>query len=231
MRCFAPGMAQSWGLMAIKDNNVRKRLWEMRFQQPASPAACVEAFAAMASKSQVYDTLAQFSQNVSWEYTSRRTRVDLCAGGLTKQQLAQLKLVIDQDSDRMYCVLRDEMVSLFNVHISIESISVAVTTSVAKGGLGYSHKVKQHAAGEKDHVSRSNWRAYIDILLPPHSHEWDKVIFFDEMHRSLREGRTKTALGPRGTAPTDFERFSLEARETFTLIAALTTRGVAAHTA
>jgi hypothetical protein len=67
---------------------------------------------------------------------------------------------------------------------------------------------------------------YISLLLPAWDEDWHKVVFFDEMHRSLREGCKKKQLGPKGVPACAVERFGPEARQTFTLIAAVNTSGV-----
>ena len=113
-----------------------------------------------------------------------------------------------------------------NVRLSTTQIGIAVNTGVKEHGLGYSHKLKQFVAGEKDHESRVAFLKYISLLLPAWDEDWHKVVFFDEMHRSLREGCKKKQLGPKGVPACAVERFGPEARQTFTLIAAVNTSGV-----
>jgi hypothetical protein len=79
------------------------------------------------------------------------------------------------------------MVHKLNVRLSTTQIGIAVNTGVKEHGLGYSHKLKQFVAGEKDHESRVAFLKYISLLLPAWDENWHKVVFFDEMHRSHRE--------------------------------------------
>jgi len=213
--------------MVIKDDTIRKSLWELHFRDGLSGAECVRRLrdANLASKTQVYATLDQFKDSVCWRHEGRKCR-KLCAGGLTSQELRQLKTVIDEDPNRLYWQIQSQMDDQFNVKISITQISLAIATSPKDGGLGYSHHVKQYAAGEKDHAARVQFLQFLRILLPDWSEEWHKVVFFDEMHRGVREGAKRTALGPKGTRAVSAETFGPEARQTFTLIAAINTSGV-----
>jgi hypothetical protein len=67
---------------------------------------------------------------------------------------------------------------------------------------------------------------YMSLLLPALHEDWHKVVFFDEMHRSHREGCKKRLLGPKGVQACAVDRFGPEARQTFTLIAAINTSGI-----
>jgi hypothetical protein len=66
-----------------------------------------------------------------------------------------------------------------NVRLSTTQIGIAVNTGVKEHGLGYSHKLKQFVAGEKDHESRVAFLKYISLLLPAWDENWHKVVFFD----------------------------------------------------
>ena len=213
--------------MVIKSNEVRKSLWHLHFHDGHDGAECVRRLVAakMSTKTQVYDTLDEFKDRVCWRYQGRQS-LKMCAGGLTRHELNMLKRVIDQDTNRMYWQLQQEMQDQYNIRPSITQISLAINTNIKEGGLGYSHHVKQYAAGEKDHTARVQFLEFLSILLPDWSEEWHKVVFFDEMHRGVREGSKQTALGPKGTRAVSTESFGPEARQTFTLIAAINTSGV-----
>ena len=213
--------------MVIKDDKVRKSLWDLRFKDGYSPQECVERLTAarVSCQSEVYKTLVQFEAAVSWQYDQHASE-RVCAGGLTEEQLQQLKRLIDQDADREYSELQNLMLKRYNVRVSSKAISAAVRTSVGEGGLGYSHKLKQFIAGEKDHDQRRDFLNHLDLLLPPHSELWDQVVFLDESHRAVREGCKRKELGPKGVPAGNVERFGPEARQTFTLIAAVNTDGV-----
>ena len=138
--------------MVIKDSKLRDKLWNLRFCEELSKKECVQRFleARLACQSEIYATLKEFDDKITCEYTIKRSRKELKAGGLTTEQLQQLKFVIDEDPDRMYGQIKEEMARKYHVTVTITQISEAVTTSVSKGGLGYSHKVKQFAAAEKN---------------------------------------------------------------------------------
>ena len=147
--------------MVIKDSKLRDKLWNLRFCEELSKKECVQRFleARLACQSEIYATLKEFDDKITCEYTIKRSRKELKAGGLTTEQLQQLKFVIDEDPDRMirmYGQIKEEMARKYHVTVTITQISEAFTTSVSKGGLGYSHKVKQFAAAEKNHVERAH---------------------------------------------------------------------------
>ena len=216
--------------MVIKNDKVRLGLWKLRFQDGLSPKECVDRLtdAKVSCKTQIYETLREFDGAVSWQYTKRgRKRSErVCAGGLTAGELKCLKVLIDEDPNRQYWQLQEMMVHKLNVRLSTTQIGIAVNTGVKEHGLGYSHKLKQFVAGEKDHESRVAFLKYISLLLPAWDENWHKVVFFDEMHGSLREGCKKKQLGPKGVPACAVERFGPEARQTFTLSAAVNTSGV-----
>ena len=62
---------------------------------------------------------------------------------------------------------------------AIRCVGIAVNTGVKENGVGYSHKLKQFVAGEKDHESRVAFLKYISLLLPALHEDWHKVVFFD----------------------------------------------------
>jgi hypothetical protein len=177
--------------MVIKNDKVRLGLWKLRFQDGLSPKECVDRLtdAKVSCKTQIYETLREFDGAVSWQYTTRgRKRSErVCAGGLTAGELKCLKVLIDEDPNRQYWQLQEMMVHKLNVRLSTTQIGIAVNTGVKEHGLGYSHKLKQFVAGEKDHESRVAFLKYISLLLPAWDENWHKVVFFDEMHRSHRE--------------------------------------------
>ena len=218
--------------MVIKDSKLREKLWNLRFCEELSKKECVQRFleAKLACQSEIYATLKEFEDKITSEYTSKRSRKERKAGGLTTEQLQQLKFVIDEDPDRMYGQIKEEMARKYHVTVTITQISEAVTTSVSKGGLGYSHKVKQFAAAEKNHVERTDFMRFIHGFLPAGHEDWDKVVFIDEMHRSLREGERRRCLGPRGVPSVQHTSFRGECSQTFTLFGALNTRGILPHT-
>ena len=73
--------------MVIKNDKVRLGLWKLRFQNGLSPKECVDRLtdAKVSCKMQIYETLREFDDAVSWQYTKRgRKRSErVCAGGLT----------------------------------------------------------------------------------------------------------------------------------------------------
>ena len=89
--------------MVIKDSKLREKLWNLRFCEELSKKECVQRFleAKLACQSEIYATLKEFEDKITSEYTSKRSRKELKAGGLTTEQLQQLKFVIDEDPDRM----------------------------------------------------------------------------------------------------------------------------------
>ncbi len=109
--------------------------------------------------------------------------------------------------------------------MSLKAISVAVRTSVGEGGLGYDFEFDDSPA-KKTTISAVISSTTSTCCSPPHSELWDKVVFLDESHRAVREGCKRKALGPKGVPAGNVERFGPEARQTFTLIAAVNTSGV-----
>jgi hypothetical protein len=216
--------------MVIKNDKIWLGLWILRFQDGHSPKECVDRLtdAKVSCKTEIYETLREFDGAVSWQYTKRgRKRSELvCAGGLTVGELKCLKVLIDEDPNRQYWQLQEMMEHRLNVRLSTAQIGISVNTSVKEHGLGYSHELKQFVAGEKDHESRVAFLNFISLLLPAMHEDWHKVEFFDEMHRSLRVGCKNTQLGPKGVPACAVERFGPEARQTFTLIAAVNPSGV-----
>ena len=217
--------------MVIKENSVRKRLWSAYFRDGKSKQECVTALVefGFSCKTEVYATLKEFEQPncTSWQYQGRaRDTRRCCAGGLTPQELQQLKSVIDQDRERDYAAIASEMAAQFHVRISSKQIAAAIAAREEAGGLYYSFKVKQHVAVEKQHALRKDFRRYLNILIPDHHDDWHKVVFFDEMHRAAREGTKKKILGPKGVPAVSHESFSSAVRQTFTVLAAISTSGV-----
>jgi hypothetical protein len=90
-----------------------------------------------------------------------------------------LKVLINEDPNRQCWQLQEMMVHKLNVCLSTTQIGIAVNTGVKEHGLGYSHKLKQFVAGEKDHESRVAFLKYISLLLPAWDENWHKVVFFD----------------------------------------------------
>ena len=178
--------------MVIKNDKVRLGLWKLRFQDGLSPKECVDRLtdAKVSCKTQIYETLREFDGAVSWQYTTRRRKRSerVCAGGLTAGELKCLKVLINQRGSKsaVLATARDNGAQA-NVRLSTTQIGIAVNTGVKEHGLGYSHKLKQFVAGEKDHESRVAFLKYISLLLPAWDENWHKVVFFDEMHRSHRE--------------------------------------------
>jgi hypothetical protein len=192
--------------MVIQNDKVRLGLWILRFQDGHSPKECVDRLtdAKVSCKTEIYETLREFDDALSWQYTKcgRKRSKRVCAGGLTAgERLKCLKVLIDEDPNRQYWQLQETMKHTLNVRLSTAQIGITVNTSVKEHGLGYSHKLKQFVAGEKDHESRVAFLNYISLLLPALDEDWHKVVFFDEMHRSLRLRRLqKEAAGAqRGT--------------------------------
>ncbi len=101
--------------MVIKDDKVRKSLWDLRFKDGCSPKECVKRLTAarVSCQSEVYKTLAQFEDAVSWQYDQHASE-RVCAGGLTEEQLQQLKRLIDQDANRKYSELQKLMLKRYN---------------------------------------------------------------------------------------------------------------------
>ena len=63
-------------------------------------------------KMEIYETLREFDDAVSWQYTKRgRKRSErVCAGGLTAgERFKCLKVLIDEDPDRQYWQLQEMM--------------------------------------------------------------------------------------------------------------------------
>jgi hypothetical protein len=214
--------------MVIKDNKLREKLWNLHFVDGLPKKECVAKFtgAKLACVSEIYATLTDFGGRASWHYSNGHSVKGLRAGGLTQEELSLLKHVIDEDTDRTYEQAKDELADRFHVTVSIKQISIAVNTSVKKGGLGYSSKVKQFAAAEKDHVERRDFIRFLNAFLPELDEAWHKVVFFDEMHRSLREGERRRTLGPKGIPSVVHRGFCAEIMQTFTLFGALNTSGI-----
>ena len=91
--------------MVIKNDKVRLGLWILRFQDGHSPKECVDRLtdAKVSCKTEIYETLREFDDAVSWQYAKRgRKRSErVCAGGLTAgERFKCLKVLIDEDPDR-----------------------------------------------------------------------------------------------------------------------------------
>ena len=59
--------------MVIKNEKVRLGLWILRFQDGHSPKECVDRLtdAKVSCKTEIYETLREFDDAVSWQYAKR----------------------------------------------------------------------------------------------------------------------------------------------------------------
>ncbi len=88
--------------MVIKNDKVRLGLWILRFQDGHSPKEIVDRLtdAKVSCKTEIYETLREFDDTVSWQYTKlgRKCSERVCAGALTAgERLKCLKVLIDED--------------------------------------------------------------------------------------------------------------------------------------
>ena len=171
--------------MVIKNDKVRLGLWKLRFQDGLSPKECVDRLTDAKVQGVVQDADLRDAPRV------RRRRVVAVYNAQAQAQRAGVRRRTHCGGAQMFesahqrgsksavlATARDNGAQA-NVRLSTTQIGIAVNTGVKEHGLGYSHKLKQFVAGEKDHESRVAFLKYISLLLPAWDENWHKVVFFD----------------------------------------------------
>lgn len=197
----------------------RKRIFSLKYEEGYSDANIVAAltrnipnFGPILKKSQAYDILRQFRRNCHWKTNCKPRR--LC----NPAHVDALRQIVDEEPQRYLDEIQTLLRQRHNIHMSISTICRTVHAPSEKGGLGYSLKVLETRAQQKNFERRLRFKremATVDIR---------QCIFLDETHKRSNESRRRRGYGRRGP-PVVTENFNNDLP--FTLIGAFNLDGFA----